>query len=299
MSKPKVFISYSWDSEEHKYWVLELAERLTRNGIYVNLDVWRTAPGDSITQFMEKAIMESDFTLVICTKKYYEKSIGRQDGVGYEQQIISSYLLRNRNSRQFIPIVKEGEFSSKENCFIPLFLLGMISIGMREIDDFESAFENLLRAIYKMPKFVAPELGNKPSFLFQEEKHEIKEDGIHLSSLSENGWHLLSGVSQHNSTPETFWIPSEFDRDSLAEGDFVKLMFEIENVNDDSLINNFTERMWVIIKARIGPYYIGALNNHPISIMKKKQLKCGDSVLFLPEHIIKINKRKRLKSRIL
>ena len=35
MYKMKVFISYSWDNEPHKEWVKNLADLLTRNGIYV------------------------------------------------------------------------------------------------------------------------------------------------------------------------------------------------------------------------------------------------------------------------
>jgi len=37
---PKAFISYSWDSDEHKAWVLQLATRLVNNGVDVTLDRW-------------------------------------------------------------------------------------------------------------------------------------------------------------------------------------------------------------------------------------------------------------------
>ena len=49
---PKVFISYSHDSPEHKRWVLELSKKLRNNGVDVILDQWDLSPGDNLTQFM-------------------------------------------------------------------------------------------------------------------------------------------------------------------------------------------------------------------------------------------------------
>ncbi len=40
ITPPKVFISYSWTSEEHKDWVLRMAERLVGDGVDVVLDRW-------------------------------------------------------------------------------------------------------------------------------------------------------------------------------------------------------------------------------------------------------------------
>jgi hypothetical protein len=70
---PTAFISYSWDSEEHKRWVITLATRLRENGVDVTLDRWHLKPGADKTLFMEKAVRESDHVLLICTRKYREK----------------------------------------------------------------------------------------------------------------------------------------------------------------------------------------------------------------------------------
>src|SRR5258708_12472669 len=35
---PQVFISYSWDDEEHKEWIIQLANKLSSKGIHVILD---------------------------------------------------------------------------------------------------------------------------------------------------------------------------------------------------------------------------------------------------------------------
>jgi len=43
---PTTFISYSWESEELKSWVKDLATKLRSNGIDVKLDQWEVVPGD-------------------------------------------------------------------------------------------------------------------------------------------------------------------------------------------------------------------------------------------------------------
>ena len=44
-SAPKVFVSYSHDSQDHKDWVLKLATRLVANGVDVILDQWDLSLG--------------------------------------------------------------------------------------------------------------------------------------------------------------------------------------------------------------------------------------------------------------
>jgi hypothetical protein len=57
---PSAFLSYSWDLEPHPNWVRGLSARLRAEGIEAILDHWYTAPGDSLPQFMETAIRDTD-----------------------------------------------------------------------------------------------------------------------------------------------------------------------------------------------------------------------------------------------
>ena len=68
MITPKVFISYSHDTPEHKMWVMKLAQKLMDNGIEVMLDMWELGPGDDIARFMERGLMEADRILMVCTE---------------------------------------------------------------------------------------------------------------------------------------------------------------------------------------------------------------------------------------
>jgi|ERR1051325_4912814 hypothetical protein len=107
---PRAFISYSWDSEEHKQWVLNLATRLRHDGVDVMLDQWGIAPGDQLTEFMEHSLWEHDFILIICTPQYKRKSDRRIGGVGYEGHIMTAELFTARNDRKFIPILLRAKW---------------------------------------------------------------------------------------------------------------------------------------------------------------------------------------------
>lgn len=52
IENPKVFISYSWDTEgenlEHKKWVLDLATKLRFHGVDVTLDQFDLRLGDDL-----------------------------------------------------------------------------------------------------------------------------------------------------------------------------------------------------------------------------------------------------------
>jgi predicted nucleotide-binding protein len=108
MKNPSVFISYSWDSKEHKIWVKNFGDFLESKSITVFIDQDDLFLGDSLTEYMESKIRESDFILIICTPKYKEKSDSRIGGVGYEGDIITGEIFSSRNNRKFIPILREG-----------------------------------------------------------------------------------------------------------------------------------------------------------------------------------------------
>ena len=156
---PRVFISYSWESQEHKQWVRILAEKLVKNGVDVRLDQWHVKYGESVTRFMEEEIKQANLILVICTPTYAQKSNARKGGVGYEQQILSVELFRDSSQARFIPILRVGEPDD-----IPVHLGGRYFADFRQEHDFDVRVEDLVRAIYDQPRFGRPPLGPPPSF---------------------------------------------------------------------------------------------------------------------------------------
>lgn len=290
---PSALISYSWDSEEHKVWVRGIAQRLRRNGVDVKLDQWHVKPGQSLTQFMEREIVECDHVIIICTPNYYEKSLSRKGGVGYEQQIISGHIASGVPREKFIPVVREGNFEPGNNCSIPPHFSGIFAVDMRNQDSIDGSIELLLRSIFNEPLHAIPETGERPIWDVQEQTNFSE---LRLPTIDLDGYELRSGLAQHHRTPETFYMPREDERQTLNVGDIVKLIFIIavtadpEDPDDDG---TFGERMWVIVKGRIGPYYIGNLNNMPLTSGEQDNLTFEDEVIFLPEHVIDIQKASR------
>lgn len=136
----KAFISYSWDSDEHKEWVRTLAIRLRSDGVETVLDQWHLIPGDQLPAFMEKAIRESDYVLIVCTPHYKEKSERRLGGVGYEGDIITGQVLTTRNERKFIPILRNGKWIDAA----PTWLVGKYHVDLRKEPYYESHYLDLI-----------------------------------------------------------------------------------------------------------------------------------------------------------
>ena len=161
---PKVFISYSHDSPEHKQWVLELGAKLRHNGVDVMLDQWALRPGADFTRFMEHGIRDFDRVLVICTDNYVRKANDREGGVGYELQIVTTELVADLGIDKFIPIIRQASEKKKA----PTCLGARVYIDFTDKSQFEEKFEELLRELYDVPVVEKPPLGEKPSFIKQE-----------------------------------------------------------------------------------------------------------------------------------
>lgn len=158
MKNPTAFISYSWDSTEHKDWVCRLATRLRADGIDVKLDQWHVAPGDQLPQFMEREIRDNDYVLIICTPNYRKKSDARAGGVGYEGDIMTGEVFNAGNDRKFIPILASGSWQD----VAPSWLRGKYRIDLGDGSDFEAGYNDLITTIHGT-RPTPPPLGPKPA----------------------------------------------------------------------------------------------------------------------------------------
>lgn len=153
-----VFISYSWDDENHKKWVLELANKLVKEGVNVILDRYELRPGKSLPHFVENSIKKANRIVIVFTPNYKLKAEKREGGVGFEYSIMNSELYKNQtNNERIIPILRRGE----SNDSIPEFMQQYIHIDMKNDENFENSYTDLLREIYDQPAVLKPELGEK------------------------------------------------------------------------------------------------------------------------------------------
>ena len=155
---PKIFISYSHDSPDHKKWVGELASTLVKNGIDIILDQWDLGLGDDIAKFMETSVSESDRVLMICTETYVRKANEGKGGVGYEAMIVSGELVRDLGTSKFIPVVRQ----KGDQRLLPKSVSTRFYVDLSDDQNFDDQFELLLRELHKVPASQKPPLGKNP-----------------------------------------------------------------------------------------------------------------------------------------
>jgi Uncharacterized protein conserved in bacteria (DUF2314) len=157
--------------------------------------------------------------------------------------------------------------------FAPAFLLRLIVLAFPK-DDPRRA--ELRGELYHVPRFERP-------FWVMEQLEEALVEGLGQRLVwAATGriiyrWHLGSGVRRNRQNPDTFFIPSEKERDAVAPGMEVKLTFEMRD--------GWGERMWVTVVGLKGRKLIGKLDNMPVGIPR---LLAGDEIKFKREHIIDI-----------
>jgi hypothetical protein len=112
---PKVYISYTYDSQEQKDRVLDLADSLRSKGIDCRIDQYEESPAIGWLRWMWAEIESADFVLIICTKNYLRRFQLKED---YENGrfteweggiIIQGLSETSGENSKFIPIVFRDE----------------------------------------------------------------------------------------------------------------------------------------------------------------------------------------------
>jgi len=157
---PRALLSYSWEGPEHQHWVTRLAERLQgESGVQVIFDRWHLNPGDDKLHFMEQAVADSDFVIVVCTPTYAERANKRQGGVGYESMVITAELAEHILTNKFIPVLRKGTWDAS----LPIYLKSRVGVNLSDEPYHEEEYERLLRVLHGEP-IQPPPLGSKSIF---------------------------------------------------------------------------------------------------------------------------------------
>jgi hypothetical protein len=169
LKPPKVFISYSHDSEEQMDQVLLLANRLRKEGIDCNIDQYEQSPAKGWHRWMMDEIEGADFVLMIFTTQYTRHFWSTEEdpmamGVAWQGAIITQdlYAQQGRNSK-YIPIL----FDSEDTDTIPKILRNTSRYNLRNSNE----YEKLYRFLTNQPKNIKPELGILQKLPANERKH--------------------------------------------------------------------------------------------------------------------------------
>lgn len=80
---PRVFVSYSWTSQEHQDFVLRLCAELRGEGVDIILDKWEMKEGHDTYAFMESMVTDPTVckVLVVSDAKFMENNSFLENGV--------------------------------------------------------------------------------------------------------------------------------------------------------------------------------------------------------------------------
>lgn len=270
-----VFISYSWTNREHEKWILDLATRLSEDGIHVLLDKWDLIEGQDVYNFMEKMVKSDgvDKVLIICDSGYVEKADDRKGGVGTETQIITPELYKDVNQEKFIPII--SEVNQEGNPYIPVYISTRKYIDMSNREIYEEGYVQLLRSLYQRPQHRRPALGQPPNWLFTEEVNHYKTSNINkqLSNAIINNPKIVDGLANRFirsffeilDEKRTLNFDEEREDDEIIKEviddylllrddyiDFVEILCEINEKGNLDILVDFFEKMYHYTHAEAG-----------------------------------------------
>ncbi len=164
----KVFISYSWSTEEHKQWVKNIADRLIMVGVDVVGDFYDLPPGHDKFAFMERMVNDPtvERVLLVCDRQYAEKANSRKGGVGTETEIVTPEVYNHTRQEKFIPVLRERHPDGTEA--LPTYLKTRIYFDLTDGQRYGEELERLERFLLKLPEFKRPPLGEPPAHYLTE-----------------------------------------------------------------------------------------------------------------------------------
>jgi hypothetical protein len=155
---PRVFFSYSHDSDRHASRVRALADRLIAKGIDCALDQYEPHPAEGWPQWIDRQLDEADFVLVVCTEGYYKRAkAGNRfaSGVRFESVLVVQDLYDAAMwNERFLPVLFENLPAAQ--------ILRPLRGQTRYRVDLKSGFTSLLRRLTSKPLHPKPEFGVLP-----------------------------------------------------------------------------------------------------------------------------------------
>jgi hypothetical protein len=158
---PRVFISYTHDSLEHRGRVLRLAQLLRRDGLDTVIDAFISgSPLEGWPLWMENQIEQADFVILVCSPTYFRRFSGKErEGVGlggvWESNLTRDHLYAEQGrNRKFIPVYFEDGYENGSANDIPTLLRQRYTryVLPRE-------YESLLRYLTNQPLVIPEPIG--------------------------------------------------------------------------------------------------------------------------------------------
>lgn len=245
---PTAFISYSWDNEEHKKWVVNLANDLRENGVDATLDQFeihsRTV---NINEMMVAGFRNYDYVILVLTEKYAEKAEKRIGGVGFETLLSYSVLKDNQDK---LILITRGDM---EKVF-PFHLKGFYAIDFSNDLNYDTSLAELIYRIYNKPLIEKKPLGGLPDF---------KSIDVVSNKQSLNVNEIIPDLNEYTDIDKIRYIEKSF-REIADKLNYLLEMTRASNTNFDFTREKITSRKEIFRLFKDGKYVTGVkiwLNN--------------------------------------
>lgn len=112
---PRVLISYSHETEEHRARVLALAQQLRADGVDAWLDRFVAPPAEGWSRWMERHLKEVDRIIIVCTPTYFNRATrnapeGVGLGVSWEWHLVRKEVYETRGeAARLVPVFFDAD----------------------------------------------------------------------------------------------------------------------------------------------------------------------------------------------
>lgn len=169
MPAPRVFISYSHDSEAHREAVLDIAHHLRAWGIDVRLDRFVPAPDEGWPLWMMTQVDTADFVLIVCTETYRRRfegheALGKGKGITFEGLLSIQHIYEaNARNTKFLPVVLDTAADTD----VPLILRPYTRYTL------PGQFEALYRHLTGQPEVIPAPIGARKILPQRSANHSV------------------------------------------------------------------------------------------------------------------------------
>lgn len=197
---PKVFISYSYDSDEHIVWIEELVNKLRRNaGVNATIDKFLLNKTIDLDEIMIRGFKESDKIVIVLTKNYASKAedTDGDTGVRFEARLATIITRNNALKNKLIFIKRDSSCDFKE--VFPFIFQDHYAIEMSNDSDFEEKFKELYHRLWNKPFNEPVPIGENP---FEQNKNIQINNKLEICGVNVHRVIEKSGFDPYNVFPQ-------------------------------------------------------------------------------------------------
>jgi len=139
MSKKEVFVTYSWDTEEHNDKVLAFVNHLRENGFNAEMDksYSQEHTATDFRKMMHKGMTDYDKVIIVLSEGYQKKATAFKGGVGIEYSLIIKDIEQSKNKYILV------SFEKISNSITPLDFREREVIDLSNHDNFNNLYAKL------------------------------------------------------------------------------------------------------------------------------------------------------------